>query len=305
MQQSVIDAVQRGYGDGTCSEEEVALIVRVVEEGVKSWPQLLVECEQETFAFFLGERLSSLSPEDHVSTWVDGLVSSDLYLALAASLGGEVATQCVVDAYHADIRAVANKFARSGLSSDEAYQMLLTHLLVPRTTGDEPKILRYSGKGLLKNWIRVTSTRLFIDMLRKQNKLQERNLSLDSEAVFDEPVAHQDLELDFLKSKYRAEFKMAFSKAVKELSSYQRNLLRQHHIGGLTLDRLATLHHVHRATIARHLAEARGLLLEHTRKFMMDELVINSGEFESMMQLIASKLEVSFSKLLHSTHHHV
>lgn len=300
-----LDAFERGFGEALAASTH-KLLHEAMTVALTSHPVLHDECEPETFAFFLGERCAQVAPAS-IAAWIQEQMLADVYLAFAASLGGEQATRAFLDAYDSDIRAVAAKFARSGLSSDEAYQSLVTHLLVPRTTGEEPRVLQYSGSGELKNWVRVAGTRRFIDMLRKQNKLDARTLSLDSEAVFKEPNGHgvgqEDPELDFLKTKYRKEFRQAFQRATRELTSYQRNLLRQHHIAGLTLDRLAMLHHVHRATIARHLAEARAALLEHTRAFMMQELVLDSVEFESMMQLIASKLEVSFSKLLHSTHH--
>lgn len=299
-----VEAFERALGQ-TLSPTSRRLLLDAMSHALSAHVDLHEECEPETFAFFLGERHARAEPHD-LATWLAHVELPDLYLAFASSLGGELATRAFLHAHDADIRAVAAKFSRSGLSPDEAYQSLVTHLLVPRTTGDEPRILRYSGSGALKNWVRVAGTRRFIDMLRKQNKLGARTLSLDAEAIFDDPSAHgakDDPELAFLKAKYRDEFRRAFQRATRELSSHQRNLLRQHHIAGLTLDRLAALHHVHRATIARHLAEARASLLSHTRAFMMQELALDSGEFESMMQLIASKLEVSFSRLLHSTHH--
>lgn len=303
-----VEAFERGCGQAL-SQASRDVLLTAMRSALLIHVTLHEECEPKTFAFFLGERYAS-SHASSLSSWLDEHMLADVYLAFASSLGGELATRAFLDAYDSDIRAVAAKFARSGLSADEAYQSLITHLLVPRTTGEEPRVLRYSGSGELKNWVRVAGTRRFIDMLRKQNKLDARTLSLDSEAVFTEPSAaghggKDDPELDFLKARYREEFRRAFQRATRELTSHQRNLLRQHHIAGLTLDRLATLHHVHRATIARRLAESRAALLAHTRTFMMQELVLESAEFESMMQLIASKLDVSFSRLLHSTHHQV
>jgi RNA polymerase sigma-70 factor (ECF subfamily) len=274
-----------------------------MECAVSAWPELVSECEPEVFAFSLGERLHELD-DDAAIEGLSKAELADLYLALASSLGGELAVGAFLNAYDSDIRAVARKFARSGLNAEESYQVLLTHILLPTTTGQAPRIGHYSGRGQLKNWVRVTSTRLFIDRLRKEQKLSAHHVSLSADQVFvDEPRARDDVELDFLKTTYRAKFKSAFAAAVSELSSYQRNVLRQHHIGGVTLDRLASLHDVHRATIARHLAEARATLLAHTRKHMMEDLVIDGSEFESMMKLISSQLEISFSRLLHSTHH--
>lgn len=278
-------------------------VCTALQHVVSTWPELVSECESEVYAFSLGERLHELNDDDAIA-WLAQAELADLYLALASSLGGELAVGAFLTSYDSDIRAVARKFARSGLNAEESYQVLLTHILLPTTTGQTPRISHYSGRGQLKNWVRVTSTRLFIDRLRKEQKLSANHVSLNAEQVFvDEPRARDDVELDFLKTTYRAKFKSAFAAAVSELSSYQRNVLRQHHIGGVTLDRLASLHDVHRATIARHLADARATLLTHTRKHMMEDLVIDDSEFESMMNLIASQLEISFSRLLHSTHH--
>jgi RNA polymerase sigma-70 factor (ECF subfamily) len=69
---------------------------------------------------------------------------------------------------------------------------------------------------------------------------------------------------------------------------------------GLGIDQIAALHGVHRATAARRLERAREALLVATRKSLMSRLSIDSAEFESLMDLIRSRLDVSIQRILGS-----
>jgi RNA polymerase sigma-70 factor (ECF subfamily) len=111
-------------------------------------------------------------------------------------------------------------------------------------------------------------------------------------------VDNADLELDFLKAEYREQFKQAFAKAVRELPARDRNLLRQSVVHSLTIDQLGALYHVDRSTAARWLARAREQLFKTTRANLLAMLHIDQGEFESIMNLIRSRLDVSLHRLL-------
>jgi RNA polymerase sigma-70 factor, ECF subfamily len=85
---------------------------------------------------------------------------------------------------------------------------------------------------------------------------------------------------------------------VKGLSDHDRVLLRQHHLDQLTIDELASLHKVHRATAARWIANARASLLSRVRERMIERLSISGGELDSALRLARSQLEVSIHRLL-------
>jgi len=103
-----------------------------------------------------------------------------------------------------------------------------------------------------------------------------------------------------LKGRARESFRLAFETAVRSLEPRQRSLLRLHLIGGVTLEQLASMYNVHRATVVRWLAAARAELLEKTKQGIARDLEVGGAELESLMDTIQSRLDVSVERLLAS-----
>ncbi len=82
------------------------------------------------------------------------------------------------------------------------------------------------------------------------------------------------------------------------MSERERNLLKYELIGALDLDQIAALYDVHRATIARWRANCRHKLLAETEAALRARLAIGGSEFESIVRLIRSELDVSLYRLL-------
>src|SRR4029079_7927214 len=105
-------------------------------------------------------------------------------------------------------------------------------------------------------------------------------------------VAH-DAQLAPWKQQYAAAFLEAFEQSIGALSEHARTLLRQHHLDQLSVDELATLHKVHRATSARWVAATRAALLAGVRTRMIARLGITGGELDSALRLARSQLDIS------------
>ena len=74
-------------------------------------------------------------------------------------------------------------------------------------------------------------------------------------------------------------------------------MLRQYYIDGLTIDRLAALYRVDRATTARWVVAARSAVLAGTRDFLGSALGVTTSEVESILRLVGSQLELSLRQL--------
>ncbi|MCA9611101.1 MAG: sigma-70 family RNA polymerase sigma factor, partial [Myxococcales bacterium] len=98
--------------------------------------------------------------------------------------------------------------------------------------------------------------------------------------------------------RYRGVFREAFEEAVGALSPRERNLLRLHFLRRVTLESLAELYGVHRATIVRHLAKIRERLDAATQAALRDRLGADKREVESVMDLIRSRFDVSVERML-------
>jgi RNA polymerase sigma-70 factor, ECF subfamily len=263
-----------------------ATLSAALGEAQQAWPQLTVDAIG--FARHLGERVA----DDDLLGALARLRTSDLYLVCAV-LQGDARAHRVFDQHLVDrlVPALSNLAVDSDVVQ-EAQQRVRELLLLPRPDAP-PRLATYDGRGSLWSWARVVGIREAITIAKRRRPAA---LPDDDGAIVD--VLAQDPELRFLKDTYRAAFGRAFAAALQDLESKPRTALRLHHVDRLTLDKTAELLGVHRATAARWLARARNHLLETTRRHMMDDLDLDSEQLDSIIDLIASRFDVSVARLL-------
>jgi RNA polymerase sigma-70 factor, ECF subfamily len=163
--------------------------------------------------------------------------------------------------------------------------------------GDKPpRILDYAGRGRLRGLVQVTATRTAIDRIRHEEKEVELPAGRDL-------AASVDVTLSLIKAQYRDAFATGFARAVAAASRRDRNLLRLHFMGGMTLEQLAQMYGVHRATVVRWLAAARAAVFGATRAHVADTLHAPADELDEMFDLVQSRVELSVERLLASVSH--
>jgi RNA polymerase sigma-70 factor (ECF subfamily) len=257
-----------------------ASFAELYEAGRGAWPSL--ELAADRFAAFVSRRGPGLV----------ALRGPDLYLACACAHRVDRAAALFTAEFGADLERAAVRIRAPGVSPEDARQMLLHRILV----GDEerrPKIESYSGRGSLRNWVRAVAARAAIDLHRKGG---HRELGA-TESLLETLTDSADPEIEYLKRHYRDQFNRAFEAAVNALPARSRNYLRHAFIDRLTIDQVAALYGVHRATAARRLAAARDALLAATRTALIEQLEIGETELDSIMRLIGSRFEVSVQRI--------
>ena len=218
---------------------------------------------------------------------------AELVLAVGC-LRGDAAAHRLVERHYFDVVPAALAHMKlSAAMVDDVAQVVREKLLIGGGSRP-PRIGQYAGEGKLRSLVHVVAVRTAISALRKQR----REIPVDGDELQDLPDPDRDPELAFLKHKYRAEFKASFHEVLAELSERERNLLRLHLLGGVTLDQLADMYSVHRATVVRWLAKARQRVFSDTRRRLSSKLKMSPDEFESLMQMIRSRLDVSISRVL-------
>jgi len=246
-----------------------------------AWPG--IELDRSTFCAHLEARW----PEGALlEDWLAHAHARDLYLACACAHGIPRALE-VFDAAH--LSRVGEYLARTRPDDaflDEVRQSLREKLFV----SERRKITEYSGRGPLGAWVRVLAVRAAIDLRRRRG---ERLPALRAER----PSAI-DPELGYIAEKYRSTVEEAFRRAVATLDGEQRTLLRMHFVDSVTLDALARLRNVHRATIARQLAAARRAIRDEVLRQLRESLAISTDEFMSLIHLVRSRLQISVASLL-------
>ncbi len=259
---------------------------RIWATATEAWPDVAVSSEE------FCSQLAKWAPPDASLSALAALHACDLYLALACA-SGQASALRAFEVHCADAWAQAlSKVAVSAVVANETQQALRTRLFVGQKPGEE-HIRRYSGRGDLRAWYRTTAIRALIDATRAQ----ERHRGVD-DSDLDAHVAMVDLELDYLKRNYRAEFKASFHAALGTLTAEERNLLRYQLLEHLTLEQMGRIYGVHLTSIARRLQKLRTQLLHETRDGLRGRLGVDEGELDSIMRLIGSRLDVSLSSVL-------
>ena len=253
-----------------------------------------VDVSLERFATHVIQRLP-----DHLAAdvAVARLATTDLYLACACA-HGDARGIAAFDAHVLDV--VAPALQRLRMAPDvaaEVAQRLRRNLLV--ADGALPTIVQFAGRGDLRGWVRVIAVREALAMVREGCK--DQPLSDEALARIVSPEA--DPEEAYLKAAYRDEFRRAFEQALSELEDRDRLLLRQQFVDGLTIDQVADVYRVHRATAARWLERARERVAARTRALVRARLGVHSADVDSILRLIRSRVSLSLGGLLRRRRH--
>ena len=97
---------------------------------------------------------------------------------------------------------------------------------------------------------------------------------------------------------YKTTFEDAMRSALAAMSSRERNLLRYHFVERLSIDRLAELYKVHRATAARWIVRAQQHLAEETRARFAAQIPVAADSMPRLLAMVRSKLDLSLSAVL-------
>jgi len=216
----------------------------------------------------------------------------DLFLACACLRGDPKA----IAFFEAHFLAQVPQFLSRVESDAEAVAELLQEVrekLLLAPLGKKPKLAEYNGQGPLGAWLRVVAVRVALD--RKRARPREVPQGEISDALL---APSDDPELDYLRVRYAAEFRSAFHDALLGLEPKSRTVLRMHILDGLNIDRIGAVYGVHRATVARWIADARAWLFEKTRKILSERLSLEPREFESVLRLVGEDLDASVRRLL-------
>jgi RNA polymerase sigma-70 factor (ECF subfamily) len=267
-----------------------AKLRRAISDARSYWPEVRVSDEAVLAHVALAIERASLPS---VEEWLANGTMRDIFLACACASGDATALAIFESRYMANVDGALLRLGIDQPVIDEAKQNVRVAILVGEA-GRPPRIADYSGAGNLAGWLRV----IVINAARRILRRRDTTAPAD-EVSFEALTADgEHRELDFLKAAYREKFKLAFRAALAELSARDRTLLRQHYMLGMTIDHLATVYGAHRATCARWLERCRDTLYANTRAALVRSLHVDRTEFENIMRLIQSQLDVSVRRYL-------
>jgi RNA polymerase sigma-70 factor (ECF subfamily) len=149
----------------------------------------------------------------------------------------------------------------------------------------------YTGRGALAAWLRTIAVH---EAVKRQRRARRE---VASERLDELPMAEPAFAA--MRGAYRTEFTRAMADSFAALTTQDRNLLRQYFLDGLTIDMLAGLYQIHRATAARRLAAARTALATGVRARLVAELGLSEAGVDEVITL--SNLDDSLGQLLRAT----
>jgi RNA polymerase sigma-70 factor (ECF subfamily) len=268
-----------------------ARLERMLATAEAAWPGITLDPGD-----FCAHIARSVEQLDDVSS-LEALHVGDLLLAYACAKGDPRALRIFDEHILSSVGRHVAAVDSTAQFAEEVRQNVREELLLARE-GGPPKIAAYSGRGSLSGWVRVVAVRRALNLKRGGPGAAAL---VGEEAVAELPSGEPDPELDFLKAQYRHEFRDAFAAALSQLEREQRTALRLHHLDGLTLDEVAAICGVSRATIARWLADARKEILRSTNRLLAQRLKLGTSSTASLYRLVESQLDLSIHKYLASS----
>ncbi|MFP2928548.1 sigma-70 family RNA polymerase sigma factor [Pyxidicoccus sp. 3LG] len=265
---------------------------RAWEEARTRWPG--VELSAPLFVAHVASRLPEAQPDSPLEPLVEELSLSELYLACACVHGIPSAIESFDRHYLAKLPAMLRGPGQSAELIEDVCQQARLKLLVPTPDG-EPRLAAYTGRGALLSWVRVTASRMKLRLRDAQTPPPERDAD---ELLGMLPGQGLDPELDLIRRRHHADFRLALREAFATLPDDKRHLLRLYFADRLSSYELAPLFRVNQATISRWLKAARQAVYEETRRRLQERLGLSTRDFESIVAGLDSQLELSLSQLL-------
>lgn len=262
------------------------LLAAQLAEGRREFPDVVLE--DATYLRHLADKLQERASEP-AEQILRPLPAADMFLAAACTAGDAAAVTAFRDTILPVVRPALGKLAIAQTTIDEAEQRVLVMILV----GDpvRPAIATYGGRGRLRSWVRSIAVRT----ARRLAGLTDG--AADPDELDRLTASVHDPELAMLRERYRDQVRTALADTLAALSERQRNVLRQYYIDGLTIDQLAALYRVDRATTARWVIAARTAVLDGTRDRLRSVLGVTTDEVESILRLVRSQLDLSLRLL--------
>ncbi len=280
--------LQDGPGDRAVPEGLDGTLGRLWEAGSAAWPG--IDLDPPRFVRHLAEHVA---PDAGLEAALAGVHAGDLYLACALSHRVDGAHQRFEDRFAGAIPAFTRRVDDTPAFADEVRQELRRRLFVSEGDGP-PRIAGYSGRGPLSAWVGVVARSIALNMIRSRKTDPVAESSDDTDAL----TAGADPELDYLRLRYRDEFRKAFQDAIAGLDRRDRMILRLCYVKGLSHDRIAVAYGVHQTTISRRIGKAREALVEGIQSHLRQRLQTSTVDLDSIARLVGSQLDLSLTRWL-------
>lgn len=282
LAQSFLAALPASARQSAPEAAELAPVLqRSVLQAFSAWPQL--DLSEEELVRWAAEKVG----DQPLPAALEGLRWPELLLTCACARGSSKALEAFERVYFGEVGVALSRHKDPPVAAEDLAQLLREKLFLRR--GDQPpRIAEYSGRGELRNWLRVVLSRTLIDLTRARREVPMPEQQLFG--LLDGPL--QDAELEHLKRIYRAQLKELLPRAFNQLPTEDRILLRYRFVDEMPLEQLAALYAVDRTTVVRRLARVRQALLDQMRSLIATHLKVDLNELRSIVRLVQSQIDL-------------
>jgi RNA polymerase sigma-70 factor (ECF subfamily) len=264
-------------------------LAALVDRALAGWPELVLD--RERFAGRMVGQMAAVLGDD-VAAELASFFAEDFALGIACVDQVPGALTVLDRICGPPITAAVARVDHSPELRDEVRQILWQRLFVG-TPEQRPRILSYAGRGPLAGWVAVAAQRVALDLRREAARAAASDPGADQVLPSDDHP-----EIDYLRTKYKAEFEAAVRQALTALPDRDRLLLRLSTVSGLTHEQIATIYKVNQSTVTRWIRNARAEVLRATEQAVCEKLGVQPAEFRSLAGLLLSRIDLSISHVL-------
>ncbi len=254
------------------SSTHAMLAPSLYTQGRSAWPEIVV-AESD---FDAGARRASAA--------TDG---AEIYIACACAAGDAAGIRAFEARYFACIVGVVRRLRLPDDDAHEVAQTLRQRLFVGGS--ERAGVLAYAGAGRLPGLVQVAATRIALNLRRGRRRIAD-DIVPEAPGVANDAI--------YAKAEYRERIKQAIEDAAAQLATRDRTLLRLHLVERSSIDDVAALFRVHRATAARWIAAARETLVAHTRELFLMTTQLDTHDEAGLASFVESQLTLSLSRIL-------
>lgn len=285
--ESLLAGLSTRWGAPSDGAELLEVLEHRYGEVVATLPNIELEVEVMVDAL-----ARAVDPEGDPWLAVRSLSWAELTLTAGVLAQAPAAVRAFSERYLSRVQRVVSRYLASSADQDDVAQTVREKVFA---SGDQ--LLIHAGRGTLASFLRMVASRSAIDQFRRLRAKPQNAGAADGRVVDTLLDAGLTPELVAAKQQHHATFKAAFESAVAALADADRGLLRLSVLQRLSIDEVAALHDIHRATAARRLTKIRDEIAERVRRELRFGVGLSATELRSLHQALDSQLELSLSRL--------
>ncbi|MDQ3712786.1 MAG: sigma-70 family RNA polymerase sigma factor [Acidobacteriota bacterium] len=246
-----------------------------------------------------------------VKSFIDEIKADDLCLIIACERGDEKAWEDLVGSFDSTVKSAARKFAKNAEDTEDLAGSIWAELYgLKKDAGGrlKTKLSYYSGRGSLAGWLRAVTNQLAVDQFRKESKFVQIEEAREFENLANKSSENSDSNLIVAKSENPEEtfsarqtekdVSAALKQAIDELGAEDKLILKLYYFDDLKLKDIGATLGFHEATASRKLVRIQTEIRKSVERILRSRCGWKQEEVKRYLSDAASKLGISFEKLL-------